>query len=83
MGVLQWDGAHPASEASATVGGVNPKMGEVNGGSGGLGWGGDENGKVAYGGNLVCRGRGQESSRSGVRDSEGVGWGEVPGKALV
>lgn len=61
---------------------MNPEMGEVNGGSGGLGWGGDENGKVAYGGDLVVgvEGENHREAKCGIRR---CGWGEVPGKALL
>ena len=61
---------------------MNPKMGEMNGGSGGLGWGGNENGKVAHGGNLVV---GVEGKNHCVAECGiwGCGWGEVPGKAFL
>ena len=61
---------------------MNPEMGEMNGGSGGLGWGGDENGKVAYGGDLVVgvEGKNHRVVKCGIRR---CGWGEVPGKALL
>ena len=61
---------------------MNPKMGEMNGGSGGFGWGGDENGKVAHGGDLVV---GVEGENHCVVECGiwGCGRGKVPGKALL
>lgn len=76
------EGAHPTCEAGAAVGGVNPKVGKVDGAGGGFGRGVNDGGVVANGGDLL---EWIESEDHGVVE-EGFSWVSsetVPAEAML
>ena len=81
-GRLDGKRAHPAGEARAAAGRVNPEMGEVHGAGGPLGRGVDDGGVVADGGDLVLR---IEGENHGVvkQGFAGLGLPDIPAETVL